>query len=137
MKLAMEERTVIGKRFGDEQSNLLDQFERMSFEAHLNRAMLGRSLSEPGLSRSRSHKHSRLNVANPTTTGIAVGWAPNSMAIPLMSQVKQGHRRGSGFNKVLKKLLKPLLWRKSKARKQVPDPQDPFSWKDFSRSFRF
>ncbi|CAA7060553.1 unnamed protein product [Microthlaspi erraticum] len=37
--------------FGDEdRSSLMDRFERLSFEAHLNKALLGRSLSESGFS---------------------------------------------------------------------------------------
>ncbi|VFQ88723.1 unnamed protein product [Cuscuta campestris] len=34
------------KRFGDEQSTLLDQYERLTFEVQLNRAILGRSFSD-------------------------------------------------------------------------------------------
>lgn len=113
---------MIRKRFGDEQSTLLDQFERLSFETHLNKSMLQRSLSEPGLPRSWSQSH-------------LISVAPT---IPLVTQVKQGqHPRGSGFYKVLKKLLKPILGRKSGTRKQVPDPKNPLSWKAFSRSLRF
>ncbi|KAE9610791.1 hypothetical protein Lal_00021189 [Lupinus albus] len=109
----------IRKRFGDEQSTLLDQFERLSFEAHLNKAMLQRSLSEPGLPRSRFI----------TTV------APS---IPMVTQVNQGKRpSGSRFYKVLKKLLKPILGRKSGTRKQVQDDKNPLSWKHFSRSLRF
>ncbi|KAK7260126.1 hypothetical protein RIF29_25908 [Crotalaria pallida] len=119
-KEPMDETARIRKRFGDEQSTLLDQFERLSFEAHLNRAMLQRSLSEPGLPRS---------------------CLAQSQTIPMVTQVKQGrarrHPRGSGFYKVLRKLLKPILGRKSGTRKQVNDPKDPLSWKAFSRSLRF
>ncbi|KAG5248347.1 Protein Wnt-3a [Salix suchowensis] len=70
----MDEIAVVLKRFGDEQSTLLDQFERLSFEVHLSQAMLGRSLSEPGASRSQFK-------------GQASG------AAPLAAQVKQGSRR--------------------------------------------
>ncbi|KAJ7961076.1 Leukocyte immunoglobulin-like receptor subfamily A member [Quillaja saponaria] len=117
----MEEMAVILKRFGDEQSTLLDQFERLSFEVQLNQAILGRSRSEPGLSRSRSRVTS---LAPP----------------PIVTQVQQGRRHHwSGFQKVLKKLLKPILGRKNgrEERKQVPDPKDPRFWKSFSRSIRF
>ncbi|KAG6427709.1 hypothetical protein SASPL_111955 [Salvia splendens] len=37
------------KRFGDKQSSLLDEYERLSFEVQLNNAMLGRCLSEPAV----------------------------------------------------------------------------------------
>ncbi|KAF9684861.1 hypothetical protein SADUNF_Sadunf04G0162500 [Salix dunnii] len=126
----MDEIAVVLKRFGDEQSTLLDQFERLSFEVHLNQAMLGRSLSEPGASRSQFKGH--LN-----------GQA--SAAAPLATQVKQGcRRRGLGFDKFLKKLLKPILGRKrgggggaAAAKKEgMADPKDPRSWKAFSRSLR-
>ena len=126
LQKSMDEISVIRKRFGDEQSNLLDQFERLSFEAHLNRAMLGRSLSEPGMSRLSCQ-----------TRLISV--APS---IPLVAQVNQGRRRrrGLGFHKVLKKLLKPILGRRSNnngGRKQEMDAEDPMSWKHLSRSMRF
>lgn len=52
-----EEIAAIFKRFGDEQSTLLDQYERLSFEVHLNKAMLGRSLSEAAVPRLRPPKH--------------------------------------------------------------------------------
>lgn len=79
--------------FGDEQSTLVDEFERLSFEMQLNQAILGgRSLSE----------------SEPT--------------VPKL-------RGGSGFNRVLKILLKPIfLTRKVNAGK------NPISWKPFSRS---
>ncbi|CAL0324625.1 unnamed protein product [Lupinus luteus] len=113
----------IRKRFGDEQSTLLDQFERLSFEAHLNKAMLQRSLSEPGLPRSCTQSRFISNVAP---------------SIPMVTQVKQGKRpSGSRFYKVLKNLLKPFLGRKRGTRKRVPDHKDPLSWKHFSRSLRF
>lgn len=121
---------VIGKRFGDEQSNLLDEFERVSYETHatqLNRTMLERSLSEPAALARRSQ--SRL-----------VSMAP----IPVVTQVMmmQGPRRsrgrGSGIHKFLKKLLKPIIGRnRGAARNQVPDAKDPPFCKDFSRSLRF
>ncbi|KAJ4845682.1 hypothetical protein Tsubulata_035262 [Turnera subulata] len=120
----MDEIAVVLKRFGDEQSTLLDQFERLSFEVQLNQAILGRSLSEPGASRSRL-------LQAPLTRQ-----APR----PLEAQVKQGRRaRGSRFDKLLKKLLKPILWRKGRAggaKKEAPDPKDPKYWKVFSRSVR-
>lgn len=115
------EMAVIRKRFGDEYSTLLDEFERKSFEAHMNRSMLGRSLSEPGMPRSQS---------------LLISMAP----IPLVTQVMQGPRRGRGsaFQRVLKKLFKPILGRKRReGRKQVPDPKDLLFCKDFSRSLRF
>ena len=130
----MDEIAVVLKRFGDEQSTLLDQFERLSFEVQLNQAILGRSLSEPGAS--RSQLRGKLNGKD---------------TAPLATHVKQGcRRRGLGFDKLLKKLLRPILGRKGKggggdggggaaaaAKKEgMADPKDPKSWKAFSRSLR-
>lgn len=119
---------MVGTRFGDQQSSLLDEFERLSFEAHaaqLSRMMLGRSLSEPKLQKS----HPPLISAAP---------------IPLVNQVliMQGPRHpggggGSGFHKVLKKLLKPFIGRKREARKQASFDKDLLSFKAFSKSLRF
>ncbi|TKY63649.1 hypothetical protein E2542_SST13527 [Spatholobus suberectus] len=115
---AMDEVAKIRKRFGDEQSTLLDQFERLSFESHLNKAMLKRSQSEPGLPRS---------VSQPRHVSV-------TPTIPLLNQRRC---RGSGFHKVLKKLLRPILGRKgSGERKEAPDPKNPLTWKAFSRSLR-
>lgn len=118
---SMDEIAVILKRFGDEQSTLLDQFERLTFEVQLNQAILGRSLSEPSVGRSRFQVP--LNGEDPPA---------------LVTQVRQGRRRrrGSGFNKVLMKLLKPIFRRKDGAKKEVLDPKNPKSWKAFSRSLR-
>ncbi|KAK7349695.1 hypothetical protein VNO77_07273 [Canavalia gladiata] len=119
----MDEIAKIRKRFGDEQSTLLDQFERLSFESHLNKAMLQRSLSEPGFPRS---------VSQPRHVSV-------TPTIPLLNQVKQKPCRVSGLHKVLKKFLRPIFGRKSNngERKQTPDPKNPLSWKTFSRSLRF
>ncbi|XVE80745.1 hypothetical protein DITRI_Ditri15bG0005000 [Diplodiscus trichospermus] len=115
---SMDEISVVLRRFGDEQSTLLDQFERLSFEVQLNQAILGRSLSEPSVAK-------RLNCSQ--------FQAPP----PAVSKARKG-RRGSGFKRVLKKLLKPILGRKGNAGKRpVADPQNPLSWKAFSRSLRF
>ncbi|CAL5192476.1 unnamed protein product [Lathyrus oleraceus] len=117
---------VIERRFGDEKSNLLDEFERVSFEVHaaqLSRAMLRRSLSEPGLQMSQSQ---------------LIDMAP----IPLVNQVVQGphHGNGLGFRCVLKKLLKPIFGKKKLrgGRKHVSsDPKDIMFCKTYSRSLRF
>ncbi|CAI0423785.1 unnamed protein product [Linum tenue] len=129
----MEEIAVVLKRFGDEQSSLLDQFERLSFEVQLNQAILARSLSEPGVNRKEQR-------------AAAVG----------LTKVKHGQeteperrRRGSSFtfNKLWKKLLKPILGRKTvnKATAAAPAPapgkradfSGPKLCKAFSRSVRF
>lgn len=120
---------AIERRFGDEKSNLLDEFERISFEVHaaqLSRAMLRRSLSEPGLQMSQSR---------------LIDIAP----IPLVNQVimqgtHHGNGHGQGFRCVLKKFLKPIFGKKLRGgRKHVSsDPKDIiFCNKAFSRSLRF
>lgn len=118
----MKEVEAVRRRFGDEQSTLLDRFERHSFEVQLKRAMLGRSLSDP------------------TTTLPRTTYAPAPPpAPPLISMVKQGRRfRGLSFQKVLKKLLKPIMGRGNKgtASTEVPGPKSFSSWKTFSRSLR-
>lgn len=116
----MDEIAIIQKRFGDEQSTLLDQFERLSFESQLNKAMLQRSLSEPGFPRS---------ISQPRLISVA----------PTIPQVKQGRcARGSGIRKVFKKLLKPFIGRRNiRAKKNDLDSQNPLSFKAFSRSLRF
>ncbi|KAL4395088.1 hypothetical protein AHAS_Ahas02G0217000 [Arachis hypogaea] len=131
----MEEIAMIQKRFGDEQSTLLDQFERLSFEA-----MLRRSLSEPGLPRSLSS-----SVSHPSSSSKFFSVAPTT-SIPLVThQVKQGHGHGrsrgrghgSAFHRVLKKLMKPFIFgSKKNHNKHAPDPKNPMSWKEFSRSLR-
>ncbi|KAJ4704232.1 Leukocyte immunoglobulin-like receptor subfamily A member [Melia azedarach] len=123
----MDEIEVVLRRFGDEQSNLLDQFERLSFEVQLKQAILRRSLSEPTVARSTFQ-------------------APPPSPLPVLplvtTEVRQG-RRGSGFGKVFKKLLKPILGRKGKknskngGRNEIPDPKNPKYCKAFSRSLRF
>uniref|UniRef100_A0A2N9I279 Uncharacterized protein n=1 Tax=Fagus sylvatica TaxID=28930 RepID=A0A2N9I279_FAGSY len=58
--------------------------------------------------------------------------------LTLVKHVQKG-RRGSGFHKALKKLLKPILGRMGSvknSKKEVPDPRNPKSWKAFSRSLR-
>ncbi|KVI11220.1 hypothetical protein Ccrd_010372 [Cynara cardunculus var. scolymus] len=117
---AMEEVEVVMKRFGDEQSTLLDRFERLSFEVKLNEAILGRSLSEP-----------RYQVPA----------LPLQLPRPLESKVTdQGHRhhRRLGFQKVWKKLFKPIFGsRKEGGKESIPDEKINFKFmKAFSRSVR-
>ncbi|KAG5550770.1 hypothetical protein RHGRI_015656 [Rhododendron griersonianum] len=120
----MERAEVILKRFGDEQSALLDRFERLSFEVQLNQAILGRSLSEPSVPRTRTQP--------PLVPLVLVAPPPLAMA----AQVQKGRRRGSGFKKVLKRLLNPILRRNGGRKEVVPDPNDLRFWKAFSRSMR-
>ncbi|KAK5793381.1 hypothetical protein PVK06_034524 [Gossypium arboreum] len=115
---SMEEASVGLRRFGDEQSTLLDQFERLSFEAQLKQAILGRSLSESRLV--KRYRCSQL-LAQP----------------PAAAQVGKG-RCGSGFNRVLKKLMKPILGGKGNAEKNpVTNPNNSMFFNAFSRSLRF
>ncbi|CAA0836198.1 Unknown protein [Striga hermonthica] len=98
--------------FGDEQSTLLDRYERLSFEVQLKKAMLGRSLSEP----------------------VAARFPP-----PPKRETKTGLRGlRPGFSKAVKKLLSPMFGGGKRASKSVGhnNPKDPMFWKRFSRSLR-
>lgn len=131
-KSGMDEIAVVLRRFGDEQSALLDQFERLSFEVQLNQAILRRSFSEPNVGRAK----------------LGAPLPPLELAPKAQSQVGvQGRRRGgSGFGKVLKKMLKAFVVKrgsnKNGGRKEVPvpvpvpDPKNPKYLKAFSRSLR-
>lgn len=118
----MDEIEVVLRKFGDEQSTLLDRFERLSFEVQLSQAMMRRSLSEP-----------RASVVGLQAPVMIAAPAPP----PTAMQVRR-RRHGSGFHKVFKKLLSPILCRKGGGgRREVSaDPKDPCSWKAFSRSLR-
>ncbi|KAL4572505.1 hypothetical protein LXL04_019284 [Taraxacum kok-saghyz] len=119
---AMDEVEVVKKRFGDEQSTLLDRFERLSFEAQLNQAILGRSFSEPRVPRYQL--------------------PPLPAPPPLEAKVTQGrrhqhHHRGLRFQKVLKKLFRPLFGgRKEERKESIPVQKDFKFMKAFSRSVR-
>lgn len=119
---AKDQIEVVRMKFGDEQSTLLDRFERLSFEVQLNQAIMGRSLSEPSIARYQA-----------PVVGLA---RPPLVPLP---QVQRGRRR-LGFHKVMKKLLKPILCRTGGGgcggRREVPDPKNPRYWKAFSRSLR-
>lgn len=121
----MDEIGVILGRFGDEESTLLDQYERLSFEVHLNQAILARSLSEPSTLSTRTREKA---ASLP---------APPPASLVLNHHMKQG-RPKSRFHKVLKMLMKPILGTKvSRNRKDVPDVKDKKLWKAFSsRSLR-
>lgn len=108
----VEEIAAIFKRFGDEQSTLLDQYERLSFEVHLNNAMLGRSLSEPAVPRHHA-------PPKPPAAG------------------KQG-RKAAGFQKVMRKLFGPILGKKGSRKDggEIETNKNPFFTKNFSRSLR-
>ncbi|KAL8237299.1 hypothetical protein R6Q59_018380 [Mikania micrantha] len=119
----MEEIEVVLKRFGDEQSTLLDRFERLSFEVQLNQAILGRSLSESHAPRHRS---------------------PPQRLQP-QSEPKEAHgrrhrydHRGLGFQKVLKKIFKPIFGNKKlgEIKESIPDKKSFKFMKAFSRSLR-
>ncbi|VVB05956.1 unnamed protein product [Arabis nemorensis] len=115
------------QRFGDDQSSLMDRFERFSFEAHLNNALLGRSLSESGFS---SLYSAVFDDSSPIRTVAAV-------------PACQG-RRGLGLNKILKNLMKPIRYcnrRIGRGRKKQEETFDLDArsfkkWQTFSKSVR-
>ncbi|KAK3212774.1 hypothetical protein Dsin_017480 [Dipteronia sinensis] len=125
----MEEIAVVLRRFGDEQSTLLDQFERLSFEVQLNQAILRRSFSEP------TKKSSQ-----PTAPFVKSHAAAQ---MDLKKKIKpQGSSSSAGFTKVLKKLLKHFFVKKgsnnigARNHHEVTDPKNPKLFKAFSRSMR-
>ncbi|PRQ42697.1 hypothetical protein RchiOBHm_Chr3g0460461 [Rosa chinensis] len=120
----MDEIEVMIRKFGDDKSALLDQYERLSVEIQLNQAMLKRSLSEP------THQ-TRSQAALLIGQGLQ---APPPQPPPLVSK----KRGGSGFHKVLKKMIKPIIGRMGGGKKKkVPDVEvEPRFWKTFSRSLR-
>ncbi|CAK9323415.1 unnamed protein product [Citrullus colocynthis] len=125
------EMAVINK-FGDEHSNLLDRYERLSFEVRLNQAMLERSLSEPRTLRSQP----RAQFTGPGSGSVQLPYLVTTTTTTTQ-QPRQG-RRGStfNFNNILNKLLKPILERKSRAKKELPHFKNPLSWKALSKSMR-
>ncbi|KAM0991730.1 hypothetical protein ACFX2I_010055 [Malus domestica] len=115
-------------KFGDDKSSLLDQFERLSVDLQLNQAMLRRSLSEP--------MYIRSEFPLLLTQGPPEPSRPPPPPPPSPPHLVAKKRRGSGFNKVLKKMIKPILRRMSGKKKDFPIPEakDPRFWKTFSRS---
>ncbi|CAN1771982.1 hypothetical protein LINPERHAP1_LOCUS12065 [Linum perenne] len=137
----MDEIEVVLKRFGDEQSTLLDQFERLSFEVQLNQAILARSLSEPGFEAGRTRVQHPLTLRDHIADGH--GEPPAVVEKQGKGTTAEKRRRiGSGFNRFFKKLLKPILGRKKVNReKDTADNEEevlgPKFCKAFSRSVRF
>ncbi|CAF2112401.1 unnamed protein product [Brassica napus] len=110
------------RSFGDNQSSLMDRFERLSFEAHLSNALLGRSLSESGFS---SMYNAVLDDPPP---------------VHVEDQDCHRVRRGLRLNKMLKNLMKPIRYcsrRISRGKKQDGYDLDARSfkkWQTFSKS---
>lgn len=134
----MDEIAVVLRRFGDEQSTLLDQFERLTFEVQLNQAILRRSFSEPGVGAvSKSQPPGLLPLLNTYKQ-------PSKMA----TQTQKKKRKASGIGKVLRKFFKPIFAKKGSSSNnmdnnkiggrcnETPDPKNPKFFKAFSRSLR-
>ncbi|CAH8360398.1 unnamed protein product [Eruca vesicaria subsp. sativa] len=114
------------RSFGDNQSSLMDRLERLSFEAHLNNALLGRSLSESGFS---SMYNAVIDDPPPV----------HEEKQPCQQQVRKGLR----LNKMLKNLMKPIRYcgrRISRGKKQEAafelDARSFKKWQTFSKSVR-
>ncbi|XP_030456016.1 uncharacterized protein LOC115677097 [Syzygium oleosum] len=99
---AADEIAAVLKRFGDEQSTLLDRFERLSVEVQLNQAMLGRSLSDPSLAQPAHPRADRSSAHRGTAAA-----------------ERRGHGGPSSFRRVLKKLFGPILGKKSSGSNNV------------------
>ncbi|KAK6779857.1 hypothetical protein RDI58_022041 [Solanum bulbocastanum] len=117
---SMETISQVMKKFGDEKSTLLDEYERITFEIQLNQAILARSLSEPSR---------RITTAKPP---------PPLMAAADQEPCCRHHRRRNHrFQKMMKKLLKPILGKIKGDNKEIMEtPKDPRFWNKFSTSFR-
>ncbi|KAB2621810.1 hypothetical protein D8674_023992 [Pyrus ussuriensis x Pyrus communis] len=113
-------------KLGDDESSLLDHFERLSIELQLNQAMLRRSLSEPAY------------IQSEFPLLITQGPSEPPPPPPSPPHLVAKKRRGLGFNKLLRKMIKPIMSRMSGKKKDIPipDAKDPRFWKTFSRSVR-
>ncbi|KAK2658060.1 hypothetical protein Ddye_011112 [Dipteronia dyeriana] len=146
----IEEIAAVLRRFGDEQSTLLDQFERLSFEVQLNQAILRRSFSEPT---KRSSQPTPAAALMPFVKSYAAAQMDLKKKKKKKKKIKpQGSSSSAGFTKVLKKLLKHIFVRKGsnsnsnnininndigvRNHHEVPDPKNPKFFKAFSRSMR-
>ena len=118
---AMEDMQVVLKRFGDEQSTLLDRFERLSFEVQLNKAILSRSFSVP--------YEPRYQLASLTL--------PKPQEPEVIQGRRHHHQRRIGFQKILKKMFKPIFGNmKEEEKESIPDNKNFKFMKPFSRSMR-
>ncbi|XP_060202337.1 uncharacterized protein LOC132630767 [Lycium barbarum] len=154
---SMKAMSEVMRKFGDEKSStLLDEYERITFEIQLNQAILARSLSEPGRRKSTSSTTQLLAppplLAARDTDGSSSSGTQKLQILnqPLARDTKQEEeqgqcrhrrRRGYGFQKVMKKLLKPILGKMKGDNNSIietpPDiPKDPRFWNKFSRSLR-
>ncbi|RXI01574.1 hypothetical protein DVH24_014923 [Malus domestica] len=106
-------------KLGDDKSSLLDHFERLSIELQLNQAMLRRSLSEPAYIRS---EYPLLITQGPSEPP-----PPPPPPPPSPPHLVAKKRRRLGFNKVLRKMIKPILSRMGGKKKDIPipDAKDP------------
>ncbi|KAM1353420.1 hypothetical protein ACFX2H_032915 [Malus domestica] len=106
-------------KLGDDKSSLLDHFERLSIELQLNQAMLRRSLSEPAYIRSE--------FPLLITQGPSEPPPPPPPPPPSPPHLVAKKRRRLGFNKVLRKMIKPILSRMGGKKKDIPipDAKDP------------
>lgn len=104
----------------------MDRFERLSFEAHLNNALLGRSLSESGF----SSMYNAVLDDDPAPVHVE------------NNQDCRKVRRGLRLNKMLKNLMKPIRYcgrRISRGKKPEAydlDARNFKRWQTFSKSVR-
>lgn len=116
--------------FGDEESTLLDRYERLSFEVHLNQAILGRSLSHPTTLSSSS----------------SASWTNSSSLLFLqLSSTSPSHphsahrprpRPKSTFMRVVNKLFTPIFGASAPPSTTTKRVKDCKLRKPFSRSLR-
>ncbi|KAL3531601.1 hypothetical protein ACH5RR_005122 [Cinchona calisaya] len=125
----------------NDESRLLDRYERLSFEVQLNQAILGRSLSEPSRRR-RSRRTTRLAASLPLP-------ASDSDLVVMKKQEETPRPRPrpndnskNRFGKVVKMLMRPILaigigtTKKDDPHPDVNVKHNKKLWKAFSRSLR-
>lgn len=123
--------------FGDEESTLLDRYERLSFEVHLNQAILGRSLSHPTTLSSSSapwtnysHNSSSLLFLQLSSTSPSHSH-PHSPHLP-----RPRPRPKSTFMRVVNKLFSPIFGASAPPSTTTKRVKDCKLRKPFSRSLR-
>lgn len=124
-------------RFGDEESTLLDRYERLSFPVHLNQAILGRSLSHPTTLSSSSaswtnysHDSSSLLFLQLSST------SPSHPHSPHRARPRPRPRPKSTFMRVVSKLFTPIFGASAPPSTTTKRVKECKLRKPFSRSLR-
>lgn len=131
-------------RYGDEESTLLDRYERLSFEVHLNQAILGRSLSHPTIPSPSSsswtnYSHNSSSLVFPQLSSTSPSHPPHSPHHHVNPSTADRRRPLSTFMRVVKKLFTPIFGASASAPPSTTTKrvkEDCKLRKPFSRSLR-